>query len=236
MKIISNFTDYYDSIQQYGQDTELKYIRYKKYPEENFNLAIKTFSSFEDTKTITHNLYGSFILGFCGNLYVGEVIQKIKDSDALYPFNNGEISYMCNYCSSEEELVEKLTRSDRINLWDRPNTIIFNNIFNNKNILSLFHKYSTPCFIISGNKIRHGDTYRYTPTYKYNLTINPQLKKYQFYKIKDPFTTFQDISMFISGVLPNPGNTMVEISDREMAIKKGFGHKYAFRKEPTKHK
>lgn len=63
---------------------------------------------------------------------------------------------------------------------------------------------------------------------------NPRLDDYDVKTICDPYTAFQEIYQYISGVLGGRFPETVEINDKELAKKKGFGHKYAFRKEPEK--
>ena len=64
------------------------------------------------------------------------------------------------------------------------------------------------------------------------LVTNAQLKDFQFAKMKDPFTAFQDIYMYISGVLGVDAKPMVQISDKDLAHKRGHGGKYSFKKPP----
>jgi hypothetical protein len=64
-----------------------------------------------------------------------------------------------------------------------------------------------------------------------SFTVNcDNLKDLQFYKVKDAFTAFQEISMFVGGVLPREGNPMASIADEEVRIHKaGFDAKTSFR-------
>lgn len=63
----------------------------------------------------------------------------------------------------------------------------------------------------------------------------PSLGDMQFAKTVDPFTAFQEISMWVGGVLPHPGPNMVEITDDKVKIAKhGFDVVGSFRKGPTK--
>lgn len=55
------------------------------------------------------------------------------------------------------------------------------------------------------------------------------LKEYNFQKVLDPYTAFQEISMFVGGVLPREGREMVEVSDKSLVAKHGFD-KWSFRK------
>lgn len=56
-----------------------------------------------------------------------------------------------------------------------------------------------------------------------------QLKAVQFYKVVDPYAAFQEISMWIGGVLPASGAKMVEVSDIVRIEKHGFDKKTSFR-------
>jgi hypothetical protein len=44
--------------------------------------------------------------------------------------------------------------------------------------------------------------------------LNPILENYKFVKLFDPFTAFQEISMFISGVLGTNENETVEVDEK----------------------
>lgn len=59
------------------------------------------------------------------------------------------------------------------------------------------------------------------------------LKNIGFAKVLDAFAAFQELSMFVGGVLSRPGPEMVEIKDeKSMVAKKGFDH-WSFRKMPA---
>ena len=56
------------------------------------------------------------------------------------------------------------------------------------------------------------------------------LKKVQFFNKMDPYQAFQNISMYVGGVLPRLGNPIVEIKDDRVKIHKaGFDTKISFR-------
>jgi len=59
------------------------------------------------------------------------------------------------------------------------------------------------------------------------------LKQYAFARMADPFTAFQEIQMYISGVLGTNENDMVQISDTDMRDAKGHDN-MSFKKYPTK--
>jgi hypothetical protein len=58
------------------------------------------------------------------------------------------------------------------------------------------------------------------------------LKDFQFYKVRDPYTLFQEISMWVGGILPGSANPMVQITDDNIKVAKhGFDPKWSFRKQ-----
>lgn len=66
--------------------------------------------------------------------------------------------------------------------------------------------------------------------YAEQIILNPVLKEIEFYKKIDSFTAFQELSMFISGIMGGKSPCMIEISNDDKIAKHGFD-KYSFRKE-----
>lgn len=57
------------------------------------------------------------------------------------------------------------------------------------------------------------------------------LKRVDFHKIMDPFTIFQEIQMWLSGVLPKDGPPMVAITDDIIKRDKHGFDKWSFKKK-----
>jgi hypothetical protein len=66
-----------------------------------------------------------------------------------------------------------------------------------------------------------------------NIEVNPCLKDYQFFKMFDSYTCYQELAMFVDGHLAYPGNIMVEIEDKYRIAAHGFDTKYGFRTRPN---
>ena len=80
--------------------------------------------------------------------------------------------------------------------------------------LDYFFDINAPVFIwLSGHGRRD---------YKQSIIVNPHLVDYKFQSLVDPFTAWQEISMFVGGVLNRPENKMVSVSDEIRRDKKGF--------------
>lgn len=71
-----------------------------------------------------------------------------------------------------------------------------------------------------GMVVGHGDT-----------ILNPCLRELGFFKVKDPFAAFQEISMYLGGVLRAGENPMVAISDKDKVAKHGMDE-WSFRRPP----
>jgi hypothetical protein len=87
----------------------------------------------------------------------------------------------------------------------------------------IFMKYKVPIFSIV-----------YPPKRNYQehiLTLNPTLHKFGFEKMMTSFDAYQNIYMYISGVLGIGAPVTVEISNASMIKKKGFD-KWSFKKQP----
>lgn len=64
------------------------------------------------------------------------------------------------------------------------------------------------------------------------LVRNPRLKDLRLGSALDSYTVFQELGMFIGGVMPGQQSPMVQVSDRTQVLKKGFDPVYGFRRRP----
>jgi hypothetical protein len=239
MRIISKFKDYYDGVQYYGQDQELIYVRNKEYTEENINLekylntSGQYFISLDKPdiihypeKNIEQEHYCNLILGFCGELYRIHIIRVLDKRIWMDTKESFAICYNQEELNSFQEQTE-YSKKKKYSQW-KPRYVNLReqdwfNINNKEELQELFFKYNVPCFLISDSHKHKG-----------NIILNPILSKYQFYKVKDAYTAFQDIAMFIGGVLPRTGHEMIEVSNNDLIVKRGFDTKTSFRKQKEK--
>lgn len=151
---------------------------------------------------------GARIIGFCGKLYP----VLVKDNKIIY------------------DKKEALKLQKRTYVWSKDELgACFSEYLTNPELLKIFRDKNTPIFL-------YGDYLdnKYIPGKSQELIINPRLKDLGFQSVKDPVTAFQEIYMFLSGVLGVPERPMIKISDKEMAKKKGHDGKYSFKKTPSK--
>ena len=68
---------------------------------------------------------------------------------------------------------------------------------------------------------------------KIKTKIDIKLSDIEFQKIVDPFTSFQELSMFISGVMGGKSPPIIQLKDEDLIGKHGFD-KWSFRKMSDK--
>lgn len=224
MLIISKFKDYYDSIAySKGVDKTIVYNREvtvfkdysltrKKQWHEHlpyYSTRGVGFTNCKDDKVLRVN-----IVGFCGKLYPMCVYNKRIDQytdKKTFIYDYDEIYNLFKNVHNKDNK-SWIAEFDYLN-----------KILNDKRIQNLFFEYKTPIFYINQ------DSGYYSR--KYDLDINTHLNDIDFVKVFDPYSAFQEIEMFISGVLGIDSQKTIEVSDKSKIEGRGFDYKYSFRKE-----
>jgi hypothetical protein len=100
----------------------------------------------------------------------------------------------------------------------------------------VFREKKCPVFLV-GDKVasrKGGEVYFHSQQNRC-IILNACLKDVEFFRVFDPHTTYQEIFMYISGVLGGNMKEIPEMSDDDMRDSKGFD-KWSFRKEPSSKK
>jgi len=237
MLIISKLSDYYDGVVgTIGVDKTIVYKREfvefeneKDFPKEfkiekyggygnTYKNHFTNLNSYQ-TKSKKYEGYVPFIVGFCGKLYIGWKFYYKKKPK--YPYDYSETIVDITY---DLDFVKKHVDFKR---WNRNLNDDINYVLNYDPI-NIFRDVKAPVFIYDFD-IEYYYGYRSTKRFY----INPLLKKYHFYKVLDTYTTFQEIQMFISGVLGTGEKEIIEVDNKHKITQHGFD-KWSFRKEPTK--
>lgn len=245
MRIISKFRDYYDIGLSYGIDEALVYVRETKDgPHLSIPKADKIIKSMPwglmRNSTLLNGYISPGLLGFCGRLYPiymgGHYLRE--------GYLNGNQDWLYKYpmfCTSKQlrrfidtQISEKSTHKqnceilkdcleldiglkDRHRWLKRPLTYRAMDEFGVESTpieLDIFHKLGTPLFIYKEFNKRTSDS---------NIILNPCLKDIGFASIIDPNTAFQEISMFLGGVLSRNENLPPTTGGDEVLLKaKGF--------------
>lgn len=242
MRIISNYSDYYDVVQAQGQDLSLVYLR---------SPIDETWQYKPDHKYARNNI-GPFpvfgghwcqqiTIGFCGRIYPLLSVDIPWDVLVRQRASRNELDIVTHVlCYTLEELdafVEKYYKANAVagyyakakevsKYWSSGNKrTAFKKFFDEcaakrDAFRQFFIDHHCPIFVV-----QHGSC-------KTTVTYNAQLKQYKFYKIVPTAQAYQEIAMFW-GSLAHPNRPIPAVSDKDMVVAKGFD-KSSFRKEPTK--
>lgn len=170
-------------------------------------------------KSTKYNNATHFIIGFCGKLYLGFKMYYTKQNNS--PHNEILIDFTYDVNEFKTHFNQRFSFVN----FDE-----FVEYVSNYDTIDIHRELNTPIFLLDMN-------YFNSPIYEHkHFIINPTLKNYHFYKVFDTFTTFQEIQMYISGVLGVGENPMIEISDKNKITQHGFDSKWSFRKPPKEKK
>ena len=230
MRIISKFRDYYDSIQAHGIDQTVMYIR-KEEPVIITKNSNKTLVSL--TNGIMRQGIGShwvnrvypfidYLILFCGKLYPG-ISVVIQEKGSTHFSYAEKIVYLWSRNVDTHSILKKAEiPANRINNYGFSIVSYFDFFrqYTSKDLLSIHAEYDSPILLLKREKYNG-----------ISCSLNPNLSAVKFERCLDPFTAFQELAMFISGVMGGKSPKTVEISDKVRAEKHGFD-KWSFRKPP----
>lgn len=233
MKIFSKFKDYYDHIQQFGQGDDVRYIRntevycdpyrnHRYFHDNNkWDSSIKLYKvsyDEEGREVLNHcdnsiewvpGWNGYITVYFCGKVYSAIEYHNPQTLKKDYFYDPVKYEKWFN--------ANNRSRYERYYLGTTLKILASNGEIDKK---QLNHVNKCPIILVKG-----------TYEGRYNIH-NPRLYEIEFQKVIDPYTTYMELDMFISGVLGKTGGEMVTISDKDKVDKHGFDAKYGFRTRP----
>jgi hypothetical protein len=232
MRIISDFSDYYDCVMGMGVDQETMYLRKKR----RVVLNKFPFPTFLCHPTSTEPVeFRVAIIGFCGKIYPSLEITYDWTKPSIHCYSVEEVDAVVEAHCSKREVTSyrwKVQRRKR-NQWKdyrywphrqrRTDVVKFF-----KECAEQMDKHKQ-FFIDEGCPIFVA---RYDRTNDMSITFDDCLKHLGFVRVFDPYTAFQEIYMFMCN-LAVPIKPIPEVSDADMVTAKGF-NKWSFRKEPRK--
>jgi hypothetical protein len=244
MRIKSDFHDFYDCAQAYGQDQSLVYIRKKIDFPVGTELKVKKLP-FSVPKLTDHRGYTRvgelpsytrfYIVGVAGKIYpvfefVWDYAEEHSKDCKVFCYSMADIEkVIATRCSKKyKDLFNgAILEKKRYNRWSYHMPFrksAFEDFFSEWNsedqaakVQALFRQY--PVWVIEH---RHDGWY---------VCYNCSLKEVKFFKVKDAVTTYQEIAMFLGG-LAVPQKPIPVPSDKDMVGIKGFD-KFSFRKDPS---
>ena len=231
MLIISKHKDYYDSAVGMGIDKTIVYERtssqinpppeiYDLFGMGHYDMTGRgiTYQYYYTTRTNEQDKCELIYIGFCGKLYVG-----FKFTEMVGDINKTEMTYDINEVKKKLNLHKKSTELKTLN-----NLLLK---VASLDPMEIFRKYNTPIFAF-GFGVDHIVDYR--SRVLESFFVNPILLNYQFAKVFDPYTAFQEIQMFISGTLGvREKMTETKMKEKDKIAQHGMD-KWSFRRKPTK--
>lgn len=247
MLIVSKFRDYYDKIgASFGVDKTIVFNR-RSYLSEKIKFTKPYGWSNFYTKTKPKEnekfLISLLVVGFCGKTYVG--IAHRVSTTVPAPYGQTTI-HNDKFYWGKENIIKYLDRplnKDEINY--------LNTFDESKNHIKIFTTLNAPIFTyvdsISNGRGDAGfakeffDLVEDTKNERgkeltRELVVNNNLSKLNFQSVVYPVIAFQEIQMFISGVLGVGEKPMIEIANNDKIVSQGFDLKTSFRKDtpPTR--
>lgn len=226
MLIISKFRDYYDASVGYGVDKTIIYeretrvVKSKEFFLDDYIAGENYYRGFDWVRGSKIALHEWKIIGFCGKTYV-LLIEKTKETAGDPAFETIEYFY-------GDEILERVFRNKK-DKWRYKETRDFINKWHNKEFFDFFLTNKAPIFSVQ-------PLGRYLKT-DLEVQLNHSLEEFKFFRIFDSFSAFQEIQMFISGVLGISSPKTLEIDNKERIKQAGFDLKWSFRNpDPPKRK
>jgi hypothetical protein len=227
VRIISNFHDYYDSVQKYGQDKSIVYLRKnqeldlqevkRSFPgkyDELFNMKFHEWSRCGELNRTYFKL-----LFFCGVIYPIVELEMYR-YDQPYPYTLFRIFKFEDLeqimrDEFEEKVLQRYLQNGWLTDFCEENMKKFYSLKN----CDLNVDLKCPIILLSANDNKNRE-----------LKLNPSLKDIEFYREVETGLAFQKIESFIGGVMTASPVSMVKVSDKTRLEKRGFDSKLSFRK------
>ena len=235
----SEISDYYDGLisqHEYGPEGNLffrKPIIYKQNLPENLKFLLEDIEIKHTRLLDAHKksyYFKFFKVLVCGKLYGG--VRVIYDTKSLTtnfecgPTIKNEFFY--DYDKLKSFMEEKEIKFDKVRqtryYWKYGGkSVCESSIKDHLKVVDKLQKCIDTKSVIA----------TIIPTDRYfEIELNCELKKFEFYKVLDSFTIWQELSMYIDGTLTSPGNYTIEIADKYKIESHGFDTKYGFRTRP----
>lgn len=241
MRIISSYHDYYDGVQAHGQDKRIVYIR----NTVNHKLDKYPFIKVANSGGAGFHV-NSCVIGFCGSLFPLLVLSGSKFGEPTktkpcYGIDGVDTFLKENLNDKDYEKYDEGTYFNLNNWWK--NQILYS--YNRKSFIKyfeqatknddLFRKYNSPIWIAKPYFNPDDKLYPFTDKNAGPYVVtNPSLKPYEFVRIKNPYTAFQEIQQYLSGVLGFADKPIPAVSNEDLIESKGFDLKSSFRKDKKK--
>lgn len=224
MKIFSKFHDYYDVAMRYGVDEDTSYVRNTIELQSNSELYKRILNHVKskiDIGCLTYSKFSYFCILFCGSMYFATKKYSLvsQNERCFYDYDS-----MASYYKHDEDVIHFLETGNsnrRYKHWFRTETL--------KDVFNKFPLLKDPETIDIQQSTSPIITVNYSNIRNIEIHIDPMLKPLEFYRVVDPFTAYQELFMFVSGVMGGTSPKMIQIQDKVRFEKHGFDSKISFR-------
>ena len=226
MKIISKYKDYYDSIvNTVGIDNAIIFERHQSEENEIILDDLYTPLKIDDSNKTSQNNHETIsyhfkLLGYCGSIYPCLQINK-----SYYHSYNNTQEFIYDIDIIKEIYFKLFNQKDKYIAYHH-NWNNYISQLSNKKLLNLFLDKKIIAFVIYKQGLTNWSSGSKTICC---ISYNPILKDYHFFKVKDAFTAFNEISIFVAEQL-NTEISDFKMSDKQLVVSKGFDPIYGFRK------
>lgn len=243
MQIYSKFSDYYDGIQGLGIDPNLVYIRhtektsslkfYRKKESQKIKLFDnKIYNILNERYYVYPSVKKRITIWFCGKVYYIYAFKVNNEYNLPKDPIDTDMVLIHDPHKQKEYLLDILTeplqnrQSKNKDFYNKVIDREFKRIQNEPDVdfIELHRICNSPIILNTGSDDSN------------EIILNPKLSDYSFAKHVDPWSAFQELSMFISSYIKTHGNDIIEVSD-ESKIKSHGYNKWSFRNpNPPKRK
>lgn len=227
MLIISKQHDYYDSIgKAAGVD---KTVVYKRKERQYYSHHEEAKRFMRKTSRFPHGCrrrgkikpgqlldFSTGSVGFCGMTYPMLEVRRHQVDEDQNSFAETTWYYTTEAVKRLDGMMEELKFG--ASPWDNTSREVWLQFMFS---MDDFHQFNSPILLVRGH----------TDSRDPVVIVDPVLRDIDFQKVVDPYSAFQEIQMFLSGVLGNTEKETVAISDVHRLEAAGFDKKWSFRKQ-----
>jgi len=236
MRVISEFRDYYDVVQAQGQDQSLLYVRKErtvviKNEDFPFPYMLHYGGMYWGFRRLISPIMRQYIIGLCGKIYPVIHLSSSRDNNKAWCHKLEDVDVFIEANFKKKEVAEYYlphnSRKVTVKVWDSSvRRYLFDKFFKEceakkEAFQEMFIQERCPIIVGAWRSARSKDT---------KIVYNACLKDYEFFRVIEPYTAFQEIAMFM-GNLAVPLKEIPKIPDLVMVSAKGFDE-FSFRKQP----
>jgi hypothetical protein len=249
MIISSKHNDYYDKAIAYGIDSHLRYVRENKEFDIDREDKLARTPLFAAAQLIGYrggqNHCGA--IGFCGKVYpffriyfgnrskvyysYASILKDVESQtfrDSL--FEDFQPIYKASTRHKVDEAIDNLRSCGGARRVDKYDARIIDQYYGVEVEDEVFRYFDSPVILVWGSKFKSSKDYM-----KIYGEVNPILRQFEFIKVFDPYSAFQEISMYLGTNLVKQIDPAVNHSDELKAEIHGFDE-WSFRKQGKKSK